>query len=276
MSAIQSTKNTINAQLKPNGFDAAVNVAKKGQKDFLRSIRFSLGWAVESSKVLKNVKPITLLMTGIKSAEEFLAFGEFFQATCKVGSSVTNALKDGITKSYSSLKASALEFIWNLFKVMKCLKNYGVFALKSTLYTPLMAVGGISFAVNATDRALVQIKEGNKVLNSKVVTNNTVKDALFRFFGFSDSAAARKKELARRDVILLCHLNKTAKNICIIAIGVIVTLRALIAFSAPGIVILTLGSLILITNTVASILEESYGLKKRFGEEGYELKNNPA
>jgi len=243
---------------KPNGFDGAVKVVKAGPKDFLRSMRFTLDWGRESYTALKNVKPITGFIKGVKGAEDYLAFGEFFQSCCKVASSVTNTLKHGVTKTYSKLKASALEFIWNLFKVIKCLKTYGVYVFKNTIFTPLMAIGGICFAVNSFDKASKEIIAGSKILNTNPSENN-----FFNLFRTSKTIQTnREKELAIRDATLAYHVNKTAKNTGTLAVGIIVTLKALFAFTAPGIVMLSLGTMILATNITASIIKESYELKK--------------
>lgn len=255
-----AAKRTIDEKPKPNGFDGAINVVKNGPKDFLRSMRFSLEWGRESYKALKDVKPISKFITGVKGAEDFLAFGEFFQSTCRVASSLTNALKHGVTKTYSGLKASALEFIWNLFKVIKCLKSYGVFVLKKAIFTPLMALGGISFAINSFDKAKKEIKAGNKILNSKI-SEKPFLEKINPLKFFRSDEADKKKELALRDATLVYHVHKTAKNVGTLAVGTIVTLKALFAFTAPGIVMLTLGTVILVSNTAASIIKESYHLK---------------
>ncbi|NGX27903.1 MAG: hypothetical protein K940chlam1_00075 [Candidatus Anoxychlamydiales bacterium] len=245
---------------KSNRFDGAVNVVKNGQKDFMRSMRFVCEWGRESYKSLKDVKPISNFVTGIKGAEDFLAFGEFFQSTCKVGSSVTNVLKHGVTKTYSSLKASSLEFIWNLFKVMKCLKSYGIYALKGAIFTPFMAVGGVSFAINSADKAFAEIKASNKLQNSNL-QEKTFLQKINPVNFFTSSETAQKKEKALRDATLTYHFHKTVKNVGTLAVGAIVTLKALFAFSAPGIVMLTLGTVILVSNTAASIIKESNHLK---------------
>ena len=258
-----SATSPVNNKPKPNGFDSAVNMVKfGGQKDFLRTMRFTLEWGKAVSKNLKNVKPITIFIKGVKHTEDFLAFGEFFTASCKAASSVKNALKHGFTKTYSSLKASALELIWNIFKVVKCLKAYGIYALKATLFTPLMAIGGVSFAVNSFDKAKKEILAGKKIFNAKPKSSeNSLLNKIDIFNYFTPSVKDKKKELAIRTATIEYHGLKALRNGGTTIVGAIVTLNALFAFAVSGFTMLTLGTVILVSNTAASIIKESNHLK---------------
>jgi len=227
----------IAAHEKSSGFQVGEKVLKANQKDILRTVKMSFQWLQTAFEGLDICEPINNLITFVKGGEDALCFGEFSQSICKLGHSVTKDLSKGFTNAITSLCRSILDLSWNFFKVCKSLKYYAIVSFGSAFFVNLMAFGGLSFATSSADRALQGTK---KILELESSQN-----------------------VEKKDAKILVQLYKLAKNIGTFAIGIIVTLRALIGFTAPGLLMLLLGTTILVSNISASIVQETYHLPKK-------------
>jgi len=230
-------KDPIERQDESSGYLVGVKILNANQKDVLRAVRFSFEWIKVIFQDLDFFQPITNLITFIKGGEDALCFGEFAQSLCKMGHTLTRGLTNGLTNTIKNLSRNILDLTWNFFKICKSLKNYAIIIIPKAIFVNLMACGGLSFAASSADKTYQNAKE---------------------LLLLERSGNTQKKEGKA-----LVHLYSLAKNIGTFAVGLIVSLKALIGFTAPGMIMLLLGTTILASNISASIVKEIYHLPNK-------------
>jgi hypothetical protein len=213
----------------------AVEILKNDNKNILRTIRHSFEWIENIFANLKDSLPIKNIIQFTKGGEDALSFNEFLQSSLKMCSSVTLMVNDNFTTAINAVSRSALDLIWNFFKVCKTLQNYKIVNFASRFYVNLMAIGGLSFAISSADKAIKTSKDLFDLENSK-------------------------KVIEKKDIQILNNLFKLAQNIGTCAIGVIVTANAMFGFIASSMSMLVIGTVVLISSISSSILQ-SYHLQ---------------
>lgn len=229
--AVVTTKN----QQSSNWLTAARYLDPRYTKDIFRIPKFVAQWLQTFSASLRDSTPLKSLISMSTTGENALAIGEFAGSICKMGHSLTTDFKDSLVDTIHNLASSFLGLSWNFLKVCKTLKQYQVVSIASKTLTGISAFGGIAFAIDGIDRVQASIR---KVLS------------------LENGPATDKKDLE-----VLYNLYKLAKNIGLLAVGVIVASNAMFGFVASSMAMLVLGTGVLISSITSSILKETYGLK---------------
>lgn len=222
-------------------FLTGVKIIKMNSKNILRSIRQSFEWIRIAFEGLKDSMPIGNLIRFTRLGEQSFAFGDFFQSILKIGHTVIACFKDGIINSISYIRETSLDLVWNTFKICKALKNNQIVNFNAKFINPLMGVGGIAFAINSAFRFNHEREAAVKTM-SKPATSDMAKKI-------------------KREAKIFCRVIRMAKNICTMAIGIIVSIAAILGFMTPTVISLILGTAILATEIIASIIQETNGLK---------------
>ncbi len=225
-----------------SAFKVIESVIRTNPKNILKAITQSLDWLRLTFGNLKDNIGIINTIKFTKLGDNTFAFGDFGKATMQMGHSFTLLIKKGFKKSYISLGESALELTWSVLKIFKALKNtvFPIYSLASKFFIPLQTIGGGCFALSSVNRLYKNTKKGDKLLNK--INANPAKDL---------------KAHEKNEATILARVFLTTKNICTFIIGFMLV----IGFAAPGLVYLTLGSTILITDIVISALTAAFGLK---------------
>jgi len=216
-----------------SGFLTGVQVLKQNNKDFLKIITFSFQWLSSIFESLKDCPPIKNLITFTKGGESALSFNEFSQSLLKIGHVFTTGVSFSID-SITNLTRRTLELIWNFFKICKTLQNYKIINFATRLYVNLKAIGGIAFTISSADRTYSVYKELLDLEN---------------------------KDTEKKDEKILYYLFLMAKNIGSFAIGAIVTSSALFGTVTSNMLMLAIGTTILASNIVSTIINETYHLQ---------------
>lgn len=197
-----------------SAFLVAEAVIRSNAKNVLRTIRQSFEWIRLTFENLKDSMPIGNLIRFTKIGEDTFAFGDLARSTMKIGHNVKSFVKEGISKTITSFAENTLDLIWNVFKVFKALKNsaFPIFTLASKFFVPLQIIGGGSFALSSANRIFKQVKGGSKLLDDM---NKHPTDI---------------KTIQKNDAMVLARILETAKNICTLIIGTMVS----IGFVASG------------------------------------------
>lgn len=224
-------------------FTVIESIIKENAKNVLRTIRQAFEWLRLTFENLKDSLSIANLITFIKIGESTFAFGDFARSIMKIGHNATSFVKIGVAKTISSFAENTLDLMWNVFKLFKALKNpiFPIFSLASKVFIPLQVVGGGCFALSSANRIYKNVKRGNESINR--VNANPARDL---------------KTLQKNDATIFARVFETAKNICTIVIGTMLTIGAINGFVAPGLVYLTLGTSILISEIMSSTLQASF------------------
>ncbi len=230
----------IENEFKPSSFLVAERIIKSNTKNILKATRQSFQWIRLTFETTKNNPHIRNLIRFTKVGEDAFAFRDFSGSIMRISYSVQLIVKKSTSKTISFLVNSTLELLWNTFKFFKVLKNYHIFSLTSKIFVPLQGIGGSSFVLSSANRICKEIQISSKLLNN--VENKDLK--------------IRQKIDAR----LLFSVHSTAKNICALIIGLMVSIGSIHAFVAPSVVYLTLGTIILVSEISQSILRETYKL----------------
>ncbi|NGX32687.1 MAG: hypothetical protein K1060chlam4_00737 [Candidatus Anoxychlamydiales bacterium] len=225
-----------------SAFTVIESVIKTNAKNVLRTIRQSFQWISRIFESLKDSLPIKNLITFTKIGEDTFAFGDFARSIMKIGHNVTSFVKTGVLKTITSFAENSLELVWNTFKIFKALKNnvFPIYSLASKFFIPLQTIGGGCFALSSANRIYKNTMKGSKLIN-KINAN----------------PAKALKAHEKNEATIIARVLETAKNICTIAIGSMLA----IGFAAPGLVYLTLGTTILISEIVISALGASFGFR---------------
>ena len=222
------------AQVKqpPSGCLIAKKVLNDNHKDVLRTIRFTFEWAQTCFKDLGDLLPFSAnhLVTLTKGGEDALSFSEYRQSVLKTGHTFSAAFKEDITTTISNFGRNILDMGWNFFKVCKSLKSYQILALSSKFFVNLMAFGGLSFAATSFDKMVREAKTLFKLKHDQ-------------------------------DTEIVVRLYRIAKYVGTLAIGIMVSLKAIFGIISPGVLMLTVGTTILVSNFAASIITETHQLK---------------
>ncbi len=226
-------------ECKTSVFTVIESVIRSNSKNVLKAIAQSLDWI---SRVFENLKDnigIVNTIKFVKLGDSTFAFGDFGKSIMKMGHSFTLLIKKGFEKSIASLTESALELTWSVFKIFKALNNtvFPIYSLASKFFIPLKIAGGGCFALSSANRLYKNTIKADEFLNE--INANPAKDL---------------KTHEKNEATILARVFVTAKNICTIAIGSMLA----IGFVAPGLVYLTLGTTILISDIVIAALQASF------------------
>lgn len=216
-----------------SGFEVGAKIIKENTKDCFRFVKMGSEWAKMATQ--SDSLPLTSLFKVAKGGEDALSINEFGESIFKMAHSISTFFTDGIANAISDFARSVLDLTWNTFKIFKTLKSYKIFELTSKYFTPLMAVGGISFSITAGDKIY---NTGSELL--KLQNGNEIKN---------------------KDALILYNLYKLAKNIGLFAVGIIVASNAIFGFMMPSLYMLILGTGILISSFSASIVKATYHLQ---------------
>ncbi len=225
-----------------SAFKVIGSVIRTNPKNILKAIAQSLDWMSRLFKNLKDNIGIINTMKFTKLGDNTFAFGDFGSSIMKMGHSFTLLIKKGFNKSYISLSESALELTWSVFKIFKALNNsvFPIYSLASKFFIPLKIAGGSCFALSSANRLYKNTIKGDELLNE--MNANPAKDL---------------ETQEKNEATILARVFVTTKNICTFIIGFMLA----IGFAAPGLVYLTLGSTILITDIVISALTAAFDFR---------------
>ncbi|NGX49500.1 MAG: hypothetical protein K940chlam5_01098 [Candidatus Anoxychlamydiales bacterium] len=225
-----------------SAFTVIESVIRTNAKNVLKVIEQSLQWISHVFANLKDNIGIINTINFTKFGQDTFAFGDFGSSIMKMGHSFTLLIQKGYKNSIRSLAENALELTWSVFKIFKALKNtvFPIYSLASKFFIPLKIAGGGCFALSSANRIYKNTKKGDELLNE--MNANPAKDL---------------ETQEKNEATILARVFLTTKNICTFIIGFMLA----IGFAAPGLVYLTLGSTILITDIVISALTAAFGLK---------------
>jgi len=238
---VETQSNETNEKPKLNMiFDTCAKIIDKSAKNILRTIRQIFMYLSMAFESLKHSKPILNMIKFMHISEGSFAFKDFIKSTFILLHDIVNITKTGIKDTAWTIKTHTFDVIWNTFKVFKALTANGVYTLSAKYLIPLTGVGGAAFALNSFSRFKGQFFKIDKLLH---MSPNTDKEVY-------------KQEQAD----IFGRMNDMAKNIGTCVIGTLVTLGAIYGYVAPGLVYLTLGTLVLVTEVAAVAIQQTYGL----------------
>ncbi|NGX34689.1 MAG: hypothetical protein K1060chlam1_01042 [Candidatus Anoxychlamydiales bacterium] len=215
-------------------FLVAESVIRSNAKNVLKTIRQSFEWLRLTFENLKDSIPVGNVIKFTKIGESTFAFGDLARSTLRIGHNVKSFVKEGISKTITSFAENTLDLIWNVLKIFKALKNpiFPIFTLASKFFVPLQTIGGASFALSSANRIFKQVKGSSKLLDDIAKHPTDIKTC------------------QKNDLMVFARILDTAKNICTFIIGTMIS----IGFVASGTVILSLGTIILISEISLSTL----------------------
>lgn len=218
-------------KVESSGFSLAAKGIKENPKDFLKLIHTAGGWFLRA----KEFGSIKNLVTVSKTGDDVLSFNDCAQNIFKLAHVFSVGLKNGFLTTIDSIVRGCLDLSWNFFKVCKILKSSNVIRFCPLLYRNISILGGLSFVASSADKAYNNAK-----------------------FLFNLDPTAK---LDHKDEVILCRIYNLAQNIGTFAIGTIVALGAITGATAPGVLMLIIGTIILVSKTLGYAINESYHLQ---------------
>ncbi len=238
---VEPKSHETNKETTPDGI--CITLAKiidKSAKNVLRTIRQFFMWISLTFESLKYSKPLINLVKFMKTGEDAFAFKDFIKSSFILLHDIVNITKTGLKDAFWTIKTHTLDVIWNTMKIFKALATHGAYTLSSKYLIPLTGVGGAAFALNSFSRFKSQFFKVDKLLHMPSNTDTEL----------------YKKEQAD----IFGRMFDIAKNIGTCVIGTLVTLGAIYGYVAPGLVYLTLGTTILVTEIAAVAIQQTYSL----------------
>ena len=215
-------------------FSIVAWVMQENNKNVLKTVKFTTHWLMTCFKDLQLFLPFKLnkVVQLMDLGEKAIAFGDFGRSLLKI----THEFTIGFYNNFSipNIIRRTFDLSWNFFKFCKALKRGDIYKIATRTFVGISTCGGLSFAITSADGFYKNLSNINAI----------------------QSSTSSKKE-----VKIMKELLEMAKNIAAFAIGLIVAAAAVYGYIAPGIVMLGLGTIMLVSNFVTTYYKISYDLK---------------